>query len=243
MNFVLKEINPGSVLPSTGIQNNISHVTVSLANPFSAPLRITKVSSTVTSFGISLGSINQDIDFSSAPKSTSQSPQLDLDMNFDPAALFTVTRALAVEAGMNVAPLDEIVQLGGIQYLPIANSSSPSKRQTNIFASVSTFIFFCVLNLISLPVDLIYRLSLELLSSNSNLMSNYPLMSPLVGLHLQIFFYLTFTYEGEYNTTLQFTQAAVPITTDNSLNLILPILAQPIVQKIVSGAVLGCGHD
>ena len=49
--------------------------------------------------------------------------------------------------------------------------------------------------------------------------------------------------EGEYNTTLQYTQTAVPITTDSSLNLILPILAQPIVQKIVSGAVLGCDQD
>ena len=48
---------------------------------------------------------------------------------------------------------------------------------------------------------------------------------------------LTFIYiiKGKYNTTLQFTQAAVPTITDNSLNLVLPILAQPIVQKIVAG--------
>ena len=49
--------------------------------------------------------------------------------------------------------------------------------------------------------------------------------------------------KGEYNTTLQFTQMAVPTMTDSSLDLILPILAQPIVQKIVSATVLGCGRD
>lgn len=40
-------------------------------------------------------------------------------------------------------------------------------------------------------------------------------------------------------TTLNYTQLSVPIATDSSLNLILPVLAQPIVQKIVSGSVLG----
>lgn len=45
---------------------------------------------------------------------------------------------------------------------------------------------------------------------------------------------------GEYATTLSYTQLSVPITTDSSLNLMLPVLAQPIVQKIVGGSVLGC---
>lgn len=44
---------------------------------------------------------------------------------------------------------------------------------------------------------------------------------------------------GEYMTTLSYTQLGVPISTDSSLNLILPVLAQPIVQGIVSGSVLG----
>ena len=52
-----------------------------------------------------------------------------------------------------------------------------------------------------------------------------------------------YTPEGQYNTSLQFTQLAVPTVTDNSLNLILPILAKPIVQKLVSGSTLGCGRD
>ncbi|KAF8525642.1 hypothetical protein JB92DRAFT_3093617 [Gautieria morchelliformis] len=43
---------------------------------------------------------------------------------------------------------------------------------------------------------------------------------------------------SDYPTTLDFTQLAVPVATDDSLNLLLPILAQPIVQKIITGAVL-----
>ncbi len=62
-------------------------------------------------------------------------------MNFDPAALFTVTRALAVEAGLDVAPLDQIVALAGIQYLPITGSTKrdvPVVKRDNIF----TYVYF-----------------------------------------------------------------------------------------------------
>jgi hypothetical protein len=128
-----------TVLPTTGRENNISHVTVSLNNPFTAPLRITKISSTVSSHGIPLGVIETDTDFESAPHSTTQSPVLNLDMNFSPAALFTVTRALAVEAGLDPAPLDGIVQLGGIQYLSISSDQPPVRRQD---ASVFKFVLF-----------------------------------------------------------------------------------------------------
>lgn len=44
---------------------------------------------------------------------------------------------------------------------------------------------------------------------------------------------------GDYATTLAYSQPDVQIKTDESLHLILPILAQPIVQTIVSGSVLG----
>jgi hypothetical protein len=58
-------------------------------------------------------------------------------MNFDPATLFSVTRRLALEAGLDVAPLDEIVDLGGITYL--AAAGTPTKREerrANLFTSV-----------------------------------------------------------------------------------------------------------
>lgn len=44
---------------------------------------------------------------------------------------------------------------------------------------------------------------------------------------------------GEYTTTLDYTQTDVPVKTDSSLNMLLPILAQPIVQTIVDGSNLG----
>lgn len=81
-----------------------------------------------------LGTINQDVKFTSAPKSTTDSPVLNLDMNFDPSSLFTLTRALAVEAGLNVSPLDSIVSLGGFHYLSTTSEvSQSSKRQANLF--------------------------------------------------------------------------------------------------------------
>ena len=43
---------------------------------------------------------------------------------------------------------------------------------------------------------------------------------------------------GDYETTLQYTQPSVPTKTDATLNLLLPVLAKPIVQKIVSRSVL-----
>lgn len=127
------------ILPTTGKSSNVSQVTVSLVNPFTTPLDITSISSTVSAFGVTLGTINSTTKFANPGKSTTTSPGLDLDMNFDPATLFSVTRRLALEAGLDVAPLDSIVQLGGITYLPSAGTSaSPIKRgvehrDTNIF--------------------------------------------------------------------------------------------------------------
>lgn len=44
---------------------------------------------------------------------------------------------------------------------------------------------------------------------------------------------------GEYATTLSYTQKHVITITDQSLHLLLPVLAKPIVQKVVDGAILG----
>ena len=46
-------------------------------------------------------------------------------------------------------------------------------------------------------------------------------------------------WPGDYSTSLTYSQPAVVTTTDDSLNLLLPILAQPIVQKIVDASLLG----
>lgn len=42
---------------------------------------------------------------------------MDFEMNMDPRALLSVTRRLAVEAGLDTGPLDGIVKVGGIEYL------------------------------------------------------------------------------------------------------------------------------
>ncbi|KAF8972948.1 hypothetical protein BDZ97DRAFT_1691577 [Flammula alnicola] len=195
-----------TILSTTGKENNISHVSVSLDNPFSAPLKITKISSAVTVFGIPLGSINQDVAFTSAPKATTESPELNFDLNFDPAALFTVTRAMAVEAGLDVAPLDGIVSIAGIQYLQTTqNTTTTRKRQANLFKGFDLTSFV--------------QTAFKQLKSDVQLSTEITI--------------------GEYNTSLQFSQAGVPTATDKSLDIILPILAAPIVQKVVGGSALG----
>lgn len=196
------------VLSTTGRSNNISHVTVSLVNPFTSPLQITKISSTVKSFGIPLGSIETTTNFKSAPKSITKSPVLDLNMNFDPAALFTVTRALAVEAGLDVDPLDGIVELGGIEYLSITGAPPKLKRRANVFTGFN------------LPAFV--HAAFKKLRSDVELAVDVTI--------------------GEYQTTLQYTQMGVPTATDDSLDFILPVLAQPIVQQIVDGSSLGISN-
>lgn len=41
---------------------------------------------------------------------------------------------------------------------------------------------------------------------------------------------------GDYSTTLEYEQNGLTTKTDDSLNMLLPILAKPIVQKIVDAA-------
>ncbi|KAI0354382.1 hypothetical protein OH77DRAFT_1404952 [Trametes cingulata] len=197
------------VLPTTGHENNIAHATVSLANPFTAGLVITHVSSNVSYRGINLGTIQTPTDFKSPGKSTSSSPALDLDMNMDPQSLFTVTRLLAEQAGLGTEQLDAIVALGGYHYLDV---DGQSKREVKLAERADNG-------------SLGFNLPNYVDQAFTKLESNVELSAGVMI--------------GDYATTLQYTQADVETKTDKSLNLILPILAQPIVQKIVSGSVLG----
>ncbi|TBU46075.1 hypothetical protein BD309DRAFT_663805 [Dichomitus squalens] len=191
------------VLPSTGRANDLAHTTVSLANPFTADLVITSVQSNVTFHGITLGTIDQEVRFASKGKSTTDLENLDLVMNMDPQALFTVTRVLAQDAGLDTAQLDAIVQLGGYQYLN--NLTASVRKRDNLFTG--------------------FDLPTYVDKAFANLTSDVSLVS---GLTI-----------GDYQTTLTYTQPGVQVKTDKSLNFILPVLAQPIVQKIVTGSVLG----
>lgn len=203
------------ILNTTGRTDNISHVSVQLVNPFSTPLRITKIQSSVAAFGIPLGSIDtskssSNFSFSAPSKSTTSSPILDLDMNFQPSVLFTLTRLLAVQAGLDPAPIDGIVEIGGIQYLP---GLGPSRRETT-----------------------------EMLKKRDNVFTDFNLPSYVEKAFSKLTsdVQLITTVEiGEYTTQLSYTQNSVPTKTDKSLDLILPVLAQPIVQKIINGSTLG----
>lgn len=116
------------ILPTTGYANNISSVTVNLLNPFTAALDITSINSSVSSYGIPLGTIETATNFPSNGHSVTTSPSLPLDMNLDPPALFTLLRALAVSVGLPTVQIDGIVQLGGYQYLPTTNETESTGK-------------------------------------------------------------------------------------------------------------------
>ncbi|KAI0268735.1 hypothetical protein BC834DRAFT_651204 [Gloeopeniophorella convolvens] len=200
-----------TVLPTTGHENNITHVSVAIVNPFTTGLSITGVRSNVTTRGIYLGTIATSTNFTSAGKATTNSPMLDLDLNMDPPTLFTVTRLCAIAAGLSTEQLDGIVQLGGYQYVQSTDNSSAAantKKRDNIYTGFNLPNF----------VDTAFK----------QLHSDVQ-----VEADVQI---------GDYMTTLQYTQPAIPTKTDQTLNFLLPVLAQPIVQKIVSGSALGVNN-
>jgi hypothetical protein len=108
-------------------------------NPFTAGLTITGVRSNVSTHGIPLGTIGTSTSFASAGRSTTNSPNLDLEMDMDPAALFTLTRLCAVAAGLSTEQLDGIVGIGGYKYLQTTGgdgSSTSSKKRDNIYTYV-----------------------------------------------------------------------------------------------------------
>ncbi|KAH9943102.1 uncharacterized protein BXZ73DRAFT_74141 [Epithele typhae] len=102
------------VLSTTG-ENNVSHTTVSLANPFTAALEITHLVQR---------------------KSTTTSPALNLNLNMVPQSLLTVTKPLATQAGKDTAPLDRIVTLGG-------SKQAVDTKRDNIFTYALPSTFSC----------------------------------------------------------------------------------------------------
>ncbi|KAG0182429.1 hypothetical protein DFQ28_010921 [Apophysomyces sp. BC1034] len=97
-------------------QTSVVGVQVSIANPFSAGLSITKVVSSVTFQGMPVGNINQDI--SSNPivipgHGTAQSSPLQMKMNLQPAVVALLLRQLAVKGNLNTNALDALLGMGG----------------------------------------------------------------------------------------------------------------------------------
>jgi hypothetical protein len=98
------------------VQTSIVHVSVSIANPFTAGLAITKVKSAATYKGMPVGNIDQDISnnpFVIGGNSTASSPQLNMQMNLQPAAVALLMRDLAVDAHLDTKALDGLLGMGG----------------------------------------------------------------------------------------------------------------------------------
>lgn len=201
------------VLPSTGhANNNIANVKVGLANPFTGDLTITGINSSVVSHGLMLGTIATLTNFEAKGNETTMSPVLPLNMNLNPSDIFALTRVLAVEAGESTEQLDAILKIGNINLAATTDEDGPSQAQAQTRKKRDN-----IFTNFSLPafVDKAFQ----------NLKTDISLATDVSI--------------GEYATFLQFMQKDVPVQTDSSLNLLLPILAQPIVQTVIDGSVLG----
>ncbi|KAG2032054.1 hypothetical protein BDR03DRAFT_1015605 [Suillus americanus] len=123
--------------------------------------------------------------------------------------------------------LDGIVALGDYQYVTATTADSEpvpqQQRRANIYMGFNLPNF----------VDQVFKQ----LSSDIQLSSQLTIGSNLAVNVLSITH--NSTVAGNYTTTLSYTQTNVPIFTDSSRNLILPILAKPIIQKVVGGSILG----
>ncbi|CAO3649856.1 unnamed protein product [Mucor hiemalis] len=140
-----------TVRPTT-LSDGVVGVKVSIANPFSAGLTITKVVSAVTYNGMPVGNIDQDI--SSNPiiipgKQTVQSNDLDMKMNTEPAAVALLLRSLAVTSNLDTRPIDALFKMGGFN-IEGQEDVNPDSSLFNGF-NISTFVMDAMK---SLKVDL-----------------------------------------------------------------------------------------
>ncbi|WFC96532.1 hypothetical protein MBRA1_003193 [Malassezia brasiliensis] len=217
------------VLNSTGITSDVAHSIVNLNNPFTSGLQITHISSNVTMHGIFVAQIDTDLDFSAAGKSVTASPNIPLHLNLYPPDMFALLRALALQAGEDVRPLDGIVSIGGYTYSPTTSANSdrrPSKRSLHEELLAER----------GLPDEPATH-TLEKRKTNMYTGFNLPNFVTkafsVASANLEI---VSQTKIGDYATPLTFSQQNVPMRTDETLNLLLPVLAKPIVQKIIDGS-------
>ncbi|KAK0546638.1 hypothetical protein OC846_005187, partial [Tilletia horrida] len=259
-----------TVLPTTGITNDIAETRVGLNNPFTAPLEITRIVSNVSSHGIFVASINTSLAFTAAGKTVTGSPSFPLTLNLFPPDIFALVRALVVQSGQNVAQIDGIVALGGYTLTPVTDANTAPRpgvsrrslpEQTPEVEERASFVreedndfAHMLLDVRSNPGALPELFDDELLvrdlepvkasrlAKRDNIYTGFNLPSYIdrafqfATTNIQIESDVTI---GDYSTKLDFSQLDVPLNTDETLNLLLPILAQPIVQKIVDGSILG----
>ncbi len=237
-----------TVLSTTGVTNNIANSVVSLANPFTAGLTITRIQSKVFANGIYLADIDTPLNFPAQGRSVSESPMIPLALNLYPPDLFGALRAFAVQANLNPAYVDGIVALGGFTLTPSTVVGSGMQKRDD-FSATEGGAFADVLLGVGNDPSTIENLEENLesrgverpLQKRANLFTGFDLPSYVAAAFKVAKADLVITSDaviGDYGTTLTFSQMGVPLNTDATLFMLLPILAKPIVQKIVDASIL-----
>ncbi|WFD23341.1 hypothetical protein MEQU1_002030 [Malassezia equina] len=216
------------VLPTTGVKNDVSQTLVSLNNPFTAGIKITHIQANVTAHGINVAQVDTGINFVGNGKSVTQSPPFDLHLNLYPPDLFALVRAFAVDAGMDTKQLDGIVKIGGYTYTPTSSANtSPKQRRALDLPEMIEDEESASLNVLERRDQNMY--------TGFNIADFVQQAFAKATIDMEI---LSSANIGEYATDLSFVQLGVPLKVDQSLNMLLPVLAKPIVQKIIDGAAL-----
>ncbi|TKY86943.1 hypothetical protein EX895_004231 [Sporisorium graminicola] len=220
-----------TVLQSTGIEDNIADGTVFLDNPFSSPLTLKRIRSNVTSHGIFVASIDAEIDFLAQGHAVTSSPPIPLNLNLYPPDLFGLVHALAIQSGQDPLLIEGLVQLGGYTMTPSTTANSRRSLSDTIMHETN----------ITDEASGITALDTNWFDKRGNIYTGFDLPSYVS----KCFSVATANLEaiaeaslGDYTTSLTLAQNDVPLGTDVTLNRLLPVLAKPIVQKIVDGAVL-----
>ena len=221
------------VLESTGITDDVAQTQVSLDNPFTSPISITHIVSNVTSHGLFLASLDTDTQYDASGKGISKSPLMNLHINLFPPDLFALVRRYALNAGESVEQLDGIMKIGGYTYSETTDANTQptgsSGNQRRYIEDKETG-----------PETLEER-ERALVKRKQNMYTNFNIANFVdkaftkAAVDLDI---VSTASIGDYETKLSFVQSDVKLETDDSLHLLLPVLAKPIVQKIVDGAVL-----
>ncbi|GAA6027071.1 hypothetical protein JCM8097_006088 [Rhodosporidiobolus ruineniae] len=230
-----------TVLSSTGVSDDFADSTVSLANPFTTQLDVTNIQSNITSYGLFVGSIVTDTNFQAQGKANSDSPTLPFNLNLYPPDIFSLLRALAVDAGLATEQIDGIVALGGYEY--VATTPNPASSRRRRAKRSETPLALGAVDSLREQARLMSGFEGEKRDlQKRNIYTGFDLPSYVLeafaGLEVNVDL-LSRLNIGDYTTTLAYSQPSVPAYTDQSLTLLLPVLARPIVQKIVDGAALG----
>ncbi|WFD49313.1 hypothetical protein GLX27_003993 [Malassezia furfur] len=136
--------------------------------------------------------------------------------------MFALVRALALQAGEDVRQLDGIVKLGGYTYSNTTDANNDRKMSKRALNDMDNFV-----------TDHPLSKRKTNMYTGFNLPNFVDKAFSVASANLEIF---ARTHIGDYVTPLTFAQQNVPMKTDSSLNLLLPVLAKPIVQKIIDGS-------